>query len=213
MAKMSRSPMDRWISHLDDSLRILNPGHIRTRPSPATTQPEDHLPLTAQRKSAGLMRVNHAGEICAQGLYAGQAILARSPEVRRRMLSSAAEEQDHLAWCQSRLDELGAQPSVLWPLWMAASFGLGMAVALAGDKTSLGFLAATEAQVCEHLDEHLQQLPEEDRRSRAVLEQMREEEEHHGAQALAAGGTPFPTLIQKLMRLSSGLMVGASYYI
>lgn len=209
----NQSFTDKWLGRLDDARRMLSETSAAPRPSPAASQPEDCLTPQSKRISSGLMRVNHAGEICAQGLYAGQALLARSSKVRQRMLEAAAEEQDHLVWCQLRLNELGAKPSTLTPLWMLASVGLGATMALGGDKFSLGFLAETEAQVGAHLERHIERLPEEDHRSAAILGKMREEEAAHGDAAQIAGGMPLAPPIQKLMNLASQVMVKISYYI
>ena len=150
--------------------------------------------LTAdeRRESAALMRVNHAGEVAAQALYHAQAMFARNPEVRDFMLNAAREETDHLAWCETRLAELGSQPSVLKPLWYAGSFGIGTLAALMGDRASLGFVAETERQVEGHLKSHLDRLPSADLRSRAIVEAMRHDEAGHGQQALGAGGCVCP---------------------
>jgi 3-demethoxyubiquinol 3-hydroxylase len=176
-------------------------------PSPA--------PLTEieRRESAALMRVNHAGEIAAQALYHGQALVARSAATRQLLLKAAAEETDHLAWCETRLKELESRPSLLNPLWYAGSFAIGAAAALLGDRTSLGFVVETERQVEGHLDEHLARLPRDDARSRAILQTMRTDEIAHGLSAKAAGGVELPSPVRFLMRNTARLMTSAAYWI
>jgi ubiquinone biosynthesis monooxygenase Coq7 len=159
------------------------------------------------------MRVNHAGELAAQALYHGQALIARSDATRAMLIAAARSESDHLAWCETRLRELGARTSLLNPLWYAGSFALGAAAALLGDRASLGFVAETERQVEGHLDEHLGRLPQADTRSRAILRVMRAEEIAHGASATAAGGTPLPTPVRALMRQTARVMTGTAYWI
>ena len=198
---------DHLLAAADRALRAVFAPATASRPLPAPTR-SDATPLTeAQRQqAAGLMRVNHAGEIAAQGLYHGQALAARNPQVRDMLLAAGREETDHLAWCQTRLAELGDRPSRLDPLWYAGSLTLGLVAGLISDKASLGFVSETERQVERHLDGHLQALPEADTRSRAILEQMRSDEIQHGQQARDAGGIELPTPIKKLMQLTSRLM-------
>lgn len=204
---------DHLIGHVDQALRSLVPGSTMAhRPSPAA----DHIStLNVQdaRHVAGLMRVNHSGEVCAQALYHGQALTARLPRVRQDMQQAAEEEQDHLAWCELRLRELDSHPSLLNPLWYGLSFGLGAVAGLAGDDYSLGFVAETEKQVSKHLQSHLASLPQSDQRSRVVLEQMNLDELHHREQALAAGGRELPQGVQRVMGLVSKVMTKASYAI
>lgn len=157
------------------------------------------------------MRVNHAGEIAAQGLYQGQAATARLEQVRESMERAAQEENDHLAWCEERLAELGSRPSVLNPLWYAGAFAIGATAGLVGDRWSLGFVAETERQVVRHLEDHIGRLPEGDSRSRAILEQMKTDEQHHGAVAEQAGGAKLPLPVRKLMGLVSKVMTGGAY--
>jgi len=184
-----------------------------TRPSPAVAIPEAQLDDSERRHAAGLMRVNHTGEVCAQALYSGQAALARDEATRERLLSAAAEETDHLAWCGERLDALQSVPSLLNPLWYAGSFAIGAAAALASDRISLGFVVETERQVEAHLGEHLHRLPTADARSRAVVTQMQADEARHGAQAKAAGGIDLPPPIPALMRVASAVMKAVAYRI
>ena len=166
-----------------------------------------------RRASAALMRVNHAGEIAAQALYHGQALVARSTKTRELLLKAAREETDHLAWCEARLRELDSRPSLLNPLWYAGSFAIGAAAALLGDRASLGFVVETERQVEGHLDEHLARLPPDDDRSRAILETMRTDEIAHGLSAKAAGGAELPSPVRVLMRSTARLMTSTAYWI
>ena len=204
--------LDSLINSFDRSLRTLAGLQQAQRPTPAAAA---EVPLSdADRDhAAGLMRVNHAGEICAQALYEGQALVARSAAVREQLQDAAAEEQDHLVWCEQRLAELDSRPSVLDPLFYGASFAMGAATALLGDRISLGFVEATEYQVCQHLDEHLERLPAADQRSREILQQMRIDEERHGAAALAAGGQAFPTPLKGMMGLVAKVMTETTYRI
>ena len=204
---------DHLIGHVDQALRSLVPGSTAAhRPSPAADLPST-LSVQEARHVAGLMRVNHSGEVCAQALYHGQALTARLPRVRQDMQKAAEEEQDHLAWCEMRLRELDSHPSLLNPLWYGLSFGLGAVAGLAGDDYSLGFVAETEKQVSKHLQSHLQSLPATDERSRVVLEQMNRDELHHREQALAAGGRELPQGVQRLMGIVSKVMTRTSYSI
>ncbi len=190
---------------------VTNRGHAAGRPSPAEGHTDTELPEDQRRHVAGLMRVNHTGEVCAQALYQGQALTARLPRVREEMQQAADEEIDHLVWCEERLRELGSQPSVLNPAWYGLSFALGAVAGAIGDDISLGFVAATEERVCNHLRDHLKQLPEEDRRSRLILQQMLEDEERHGHKALEAGGKDFPAPVKDAMSTVSKVMTGSSY--
>lgn len=205
------SCQDRLIAELDAALRTLGGGQRGQRPSPALGQQEPVLSSAERRHSAGLMRVNHAGEICAQALYRGQALAARGPALRRTMEEAAAEEADHLAWCNERLEELRARPSILNPCWYALSLGLGTLAGLAGGRANLGFLAATEQQVEAHLSEHLKRLPKADGKSHAILQQMRSEEAAHRDRALAAGGRIFSAPVHRGMRFLSRVMTFSSY--
>ena len=174
---------------------------------------EHELSDTQRRHAAALMRINHTGEVCAQALYQGQAVTAKLPEVRLSMERAATEESDHLAWCETRLDELGSRTSYLNPAWYAMSFGLGAAAGLAGDRWSLGFVAETEEQVCNHLQDHLQQLPPADSKSRAILAQMLIDERQHGEQARRAGGMDLPLPVKLGMGLMSKVMKKVSYHV
>lgn len=206
------SPIDRLIGTLDQALRTAaGDMPAATRANPAADLPEPALDADELRHVAGLMRINHTGEVCAQALYAGQAATARSPEVKAEMAHAAEEEIDHLAWCQARLDELDSPPSVFNPLWYAGSFALGAAAGLAGDGWSLGFLKETENQVEAHLEEHIERLPAEDGRSRAILAQMKEDEARHAEMAEASGAYDLPWPVREAMRLSANFMKAVAY--
>jgi ubiquinone biosynthesis monooxygenase Coq7 len=195
-------------------LRTLTPGSAQAeRASPATAAVETVLDQTEQRHVAGLMRINHTGEVCAQALYQGQALTARNAAVRDAMAQAAREETDHLAWCEQRLRELHSHTSYLNPLFYLGSLALGAAAGAVGDKYSLGFVAATENQVCRHLQSHLQQLPTHDDQSRALLTQMLEDEDRHATAALAAGGVEFPDWLKKTMTQVSKVMTRSTYYV
>ncbi|WP_425914091.1 2-polyprenyl-3-methyl-6-methoxy-1,4-benzoquinone monooxygenase [Pseudomonas sp. GWSMS-1] len=206
------SPVDRLLLQADAALRTLLPFSGQpTRPSPAIVQPEAELDDAQTQHIAGLMRINHTGEVCAQALYQGQALTAKLPQVRQTMEHAADEEIDHLAWCEQRIRQLGSQPSILNPLFYGLSFGVGAAAGLISDKVSLGFVAATEDQVVKHLDEHLQQIPQDDQKSRAILEQMRVDEEQHACNALDAGGLRFPAPVKFGMSLLAKVMTSTTY--
>lgn len=209
-----KTMIDQLLTEIDTALRTLLPPKKRScdRPSPAEGLEETALSPTEKKHVAGLMRVNHAGEVCAQALYQGQALTAHLSKIKKQMADAAAEEVDHLAWCEQRLDELGSEPGVLNPFWYAGSFVLGALAGLAGDKVSLGFVAETEYQVSAHLKKHLQKLPAQDEKSRAILNQMQEDEIQHAEGAKKAGGIDLPKPIKKLMQLTSKLMTRTSYY-
>lgn len=208
------TPTDRLMIGLDQALRtVFGKPLVTERPNPAQQQPEAELSEEQKRKNARLMRVNHTGEVCAQALYQGQALTAKLPDVRESMQRAAQEENDHLEWCDQRLKEFGDRKSLLNPLWYAGSFAIGAAAGAAGDKWSLGFVAETEHQVCAHLDSHLAQLPNEDQKSRAILEQMREDELHHATLAQEGGGAPLPAPIKLAMKLTSKVMTQSVYWV
>jgi ubiquinone biosynthesis monooxygenase Coq7 len=209
----SNSFFDDVIGGIDRSLKTLTGGHSGTRPNPGAEQQEPELSGEERKHVAGLMRVNHAGEICAQALYEGQAFTAKSASAKASLLHAASEEQDHLSWCRQRLDQLGARPSVFDPLFYGASFALGVGAGLLGDRISLGFVEATEDQVVKHLEEHLESLPEQDEKSRVILEEMRADEARHGANALAQGGSVFPQPLKNVMSLVSKAMTHTTYRI
>lgn len=205
---------DRIIRHLDHTVRVLFAEPAGTgRPNPAGPVHDSEFSATGKADSICLMRVNHAGEVCAQALYQGQALTARRNEVRRQMQQAADEENDHLAWCRQRLDELGGYTSLLNPFWYAGSFLIGATTGALGDKWSLGFLAETEHQVVKHLEGHLQRLPANDNRSQAILEQMKADEAAHRRTALKSGGKALPGVARKLMTLMSRVMTTAAYRI
>ena len=208
------SPADRLLMQADAALRTLLPFSGQpSRPSPALLKTETELSESETRHVAGLMRINHTGEVCAQALYQGQALTARLPQVRQAMEQAADEEIDHLAWCEQRIRQLGSHTSVLNPIFYGLSFGIGASAGLISDRISLGFVAATEDQVCKHLDDHLGQLPAGDEKSRAILEQMREDEAQHSTAAIEAGGLRFPAPVKFGMRLVSKVMTKATYRI
>ena len=208
------TPVDLLIGNLDNALRTLfGKPQITERPDPAAGLDEAQLSESERKLAAGLMRVNHAGEVSAQGLYAGQALTAKLPQVREKMERAALEENDHLAWCEKRVTELGEGVSILSPFWYLGSFGIGAIAGIAGDKWSLGFVAETEHQVIHHLDSHLQQLPAQDAKSRAIVAQMKEDEAHHATVALEHGGAPLPAPVKKLMGLTSKVMTTLAYRI
>ena len=208
------TPVDRLIAGFDYALRTINSSPTRAmRPNPAEGVPDAEMSSGERAHAAGLMRVNHAGEIAAQGLYQGHAAVARDGSIEDQMKQAADEELDHLAWCEQRLTELGSGPSRLRPLWYAGSFAIGAASGVLGDKWSLGFIEETEKQVSEHLTGHLDGLPEQDARSRAIVTQMREEEEEHGANAHAAGAAELPEPVKGLMKGVAMIMKSAAYRI
>jgi ubiquinone biosynthesis monooxygenase Coq7 len=208
------SPIDRLILEFDTALRSVVGGAHAHRPTPGSDFGGNSGLDTVERKhAAGLMRVNHVGEVCAQALYQSQKLVARNPEIQEMLDHSGQEEMDHLAWCENRLQELGSHTSYLNPLWYAGSFAIGLAAGLAGDKWSLGFVAETEKQVENHLESHLEKLPKEDQRSRAIVDQMRIDEIAHGQAAKNAGGANLPEPIQKIMQAMSKIMTTTAYKI
>lgn len=208
------SPLDHLIIHFDQGLRTIFGQPLGTvRPNPADSQQDAELSETEKREVTGLMRINHAGEVSAQALYQGQALTARSEEVRKNMQQSAWEENDHLIWCQKRVEELGGRTSILNPFWYAGSFTIGALAGVAGDKYSLGFVAETEKQVIKHLEEHLERLPQQERKSLAILEQMKQDEAHHATVAIKQGGIPLPAAVRWIMGGMSKVMTKTAYWI
>lgn len=207
--------LDTFLSEVDNALRTIlpPPKRISTRSSPALGIEDTSLSTQEKKHVAGLMRVNHAGEVCAQALYQGQALTAQLEHVKKQMSDAAAEETDHLAWCEERLQELGYKPSILNLIWYSGSILLGAMAGIAGDKVSLGFVAETERQVSAHLQHHLQKLPINDKKSHAILQQMREDEEQHATAAIGAGGMELPYPVRLLMSMVSKLMTHSSYYL
>ena len=209
MTAFRRSLVDHLLIAADEALRTLSGSAAAARPSPARDAKAGGDP----RISAGLMRVNHTGEICAQALYSGQALFARDDRVRAALQGAASEERDHLAWCRGRLKELDAHPSALDPLWYAGSFTLGVVSGIAGDRWSMGFLAETEAQVERHLEGHLDKLPADDARSRAIVTQMRDDEARHGSMGRSLGAAELPLPVKAAMRMASRVMTRTAYYV
>lgn len=211
---MKLPPIDKFIVEFDTALRAATGTmHHSARPSPAEGESEPELSQSERDRAARLMRINHCGEVCAQALYNAQAITARGSRVAGAMRKAAQEENDHLAWCEQRISELDSHVSYLNPVWYAASFATGIASGLFGDKVNLGFVAATEESVCEHLDSHLQRLPATDTKSRKILQQMRLDEAKHATAALQAGGGRFPEPVKKVMQTLSRLMTGSTYWL
>jgi ubiquinone biosynthesis monooxygenase Coq7 len=206
--------LDRLLINFDHAVRTVF-GKPRTtgRPNPAQDFPEADLTDREREHVARLMRINHTGEVCAQALYQGQALTAKHPETRASMARSAEEENDHLQWCERRIDELGERKSLLNPFWYAGSFAIGAAAGIAGDRWSLGFVMETEEQVESHLDGHLEEIPPDDAKTRAILEQMKADEVHHALLARDAGGAPLPLPIKLAMKLTSRLMTRSVYWI
>ena len=206
--------IDQCIAHTDQALRTVFGEPIGSgRENPAQPASDNELSATEKAESIRLMRVNHAGEVCAQALYQGQALTARSHETRSKMTQAAVEENDHLTWCRQRIHQLGGHTSLLNPAWYTGSLAIGAASGLLGDKWSLGFLAETETQVVKHLEGHLQRLPAGDRKSHAILEQMQTDEARHQATAIKAGGVELPTPVKKMMSVMSKIMTTATYRI
>jgi ubiquinone biosynthesis monooxygenase Coq7 len=202
---------DELIIGFDRALRTLSGTASSQRPNPAVNLPEETLTPEERRHAGGLMRVNHTGEVCAQALYQAQALTARDPEVRRRFALAAREEEDHLAWTQERLAELGDRTSYANPLWYAGSFAMGLIAGIGGDRANLGFVVETERQVEEHLTGHMDRLPQADTRSRAIVAAMRDDEARHGAAARDAGASELPLPIRALMRATAKLMTLTAY--
>lgn len=209
------SLIDTLIKNVDTAVQtLLVPNHRASeRPFPDSEISEKPMSVKQKKHVAGLMRVNHSGEVCAQGLYQGQALTAKLPDVREKMNQAALEEVEHLAWCEKRLSDLGYKPSVLNPLWYTASLTIGALAGAIGDKWSLGFVVETERQVTKHLESHLSKLPEQDAKSSAILEQMKEDEMLHADMALEAGGAELPLPVKHLMTLVSKLVTKTSYRI
>jgi ubiquinone biosynthesis monooxygenase Coq7 len=207
------SGLDDLIRVFDRSLRVMSGVSVGHRPNPAAKLSEQPLSEQERRHSAGLMRVNHVGEVCAQALYEAQARFARNPGTQAQLRHAGDEELDHLAWTAARLTELGSRPSLLNPLWYAGSFALGAIAARMGDARSLGFVVETERQVEAHLNSHLSELPASDLRSRAIVAQMRDDEAAHGASAQAMGAADLPLPVRTAMRGMAKLMTGTAYYI
>ncbi|MEO8738541.1 MAG: 2-polyprenyl-3-methyl-6-methoxy-1,4-benzoquinone monooxygenase [Casimicrobiaceae bacterium] len=203
--------MDALIIGFDRALRTLSDTTSASRPSPGDVLADAALSPVDRRHAAGLMRVNHTGEVCAQALYAAQALTARTPQARQQFEQAAREEEDHLAWTSGRLTELGSRPSLVNPLWYAGSFAIGFCAGLAGDRTSLGFVVETERQVEDHLTGHIDHLPPNDAKSRSIVAAMRDDEIRHGSAAREAGATELPWPMRALMRVTARLMTVTAY--
>jgi ubiquinone biosynthesis monooxygenase Coq7 len=211
-AKSSQHPIDGFIIEFDRALRSIVGATPMRRPVPdSSAMSETELSADEKKHAAGLMRVNHVGEVCAQALYQSQKLRAKSDDLKNKLEHAAIEEEDHLAWCERRLEELDSRPSLLNPVWYAGSFVLGSIAGLAGDKISLGFVAETEKQVEHHLDDHLKELPSNDHRSRAIVAQMRADEIAHGQMAIQEGGVELPSAIQTVMKTMAKIMTVTAY--
>ncbi len=214
MSGRSYSTVDRLLMNFDVGLRtLLGRPPVTERPNPADACQEVELDEDERRLSGRLMRINHSGEVSAQGLYQGQALTARLPEVRDKMERAALEENDHLVWCEQRVRELGTHTSLLNPVWYFGSLAIGAVAGAAGDRWSLGFVAETEHQVIRHLDEHLSRMSPRDAKSRAILEQMKLDEGHHATVALHAGGAELPFPVKLMMGAMSKVMTRTTYWI
>ena len=214
MEKRELTPLDRLLASANNALRtVAAPAGRPARPNPAEHIIDAGLDDRQKAHAAGLMRVNHAGEVCAQALYQGHAAVARDRGIEEQMQRAADEEFDHLAWCEQRLQELGEDVSRLSPFWYAGAFAIGAASGILGDKWSLGFIAETERQVCAHLDSHLEGLPPEDAKSRAIVETMRDEEEEHGENAVHAGAAELPEPVKRLMQMTARVMTKTAYWV
>jgi len=205
--------MDRFLGAADEALRTLFATPRATRPCPVVPAESTHLGAQERSHAAALMRVNHVGEVCAQALYTAQALATRNDALRAQLEQAAREETDHLAWTQSRLDELGARPSLLNPLWYAGAFAMGLVAGRIGDRVSLGFIVETERQVEAHLQGHLERLPAADHASRAIVAQMKDDEAAHANQALGAGAAELPQPVKLAMRAAAKVMTTTAHYI
>jgi ubiquinone biosynthesis monooxygenase Coq7 len=214
MGSRHLTPLDRLLASANNALRtIAAPAGHAVRDNPAAHILEVELDARQKSHAAGLMRVNHAGEVAAQALYQGHAFVARDRSIEEQMQRAADEEFDHLAWCEERINELGQDVSKLTPFWYAGAFAIGAASGILGDKWSLGFIQETERQVCAHLDSHLDSLPAEDAKSRAIVEQMRDEEEEHGESAAKAGAAELPAPVRRLMQMTAKVMTRTAYWV
>ena len=213
MAAHFHTPLDRFIVGADKALRVIAGVATASRPTPGQGAPDVEMNDAERRHAAGLMRVNHVGEVCAQALYNAQARFARTDAIRRQFEHSSREEEDHLAWTAQRLGELGSHTSVLNPLFYAGSYALGSVAAWLGDAKSLGFVVETERQVEAHLQSHLDKLPAQDEKSRAIVDQMRIDEIEHGAAAQALGAADMPAPVKAVMAVMGKVMTSTAYYV
>lgn len=204
---------DALLAEIGSALKVVASKARASKPFPATSAESNKLTVEDQRAASALMRINHAGEISAQALYRGQAMVSRDPELRQHLLEASDEELDHLAWCETRLNELNSRPSLLSPIWYGGSFAIGALAGLAGDRISLGFVAETEHQVTAHLESHLNDLPANDHRSREVILQMRDDELRHSTHALEKGGAKLPATVRTCMSLTSKIMTTLARHI
>lgn len=208
------SRVDRILVEIERALgTMFEPTPIVLRPSPAQSIDEPDLSEAERKRAAGLMRINHVGEVCAQALYFGQAAVARDTTTRQHLLEAASEETDHLAWCGERLEQLGDRQSLLNPLWYSGAYVIGATAGLISDKLSLGFVVETERQVEAHLAGHLSTLPISDARSRAIVSQMKDDEARHASNALDAGGVALPRPVTRMMRIAASVMRAIAYRI
>jgi 3-demethoxyubiquinol 3-hydroxylase len=205
--------IDRFIAEFDQGLRTVLAEAQTLRPFPDRDKSESQLSDSEKRRAAALMRINHSGEVCAQALYNGQALTARNPATEAALREASQEETEHLAWCEKRIRELGSHKSFLNPMFYAGSFALGAFAGALGDKWNLGFLAETENQVGKHIEGHLKRLPDQDEKSRAILEQMKIDEARHATTAITNGGAPLPLPVKLAMELSSKIMTKTTYWI
>jgi len=205
--------LDRLITEFDKGLRTLLAEQHSGRPYPDKGQQETLMAEDEKRHAAALMRINHCGEVCAQALYNGQSLTSRNPEVVAALRQASQEETEHLAWCEKRINELGGRKSLLNPLWYTGSFAMGALAGALGDKWNLGFLAETENQVARHLQKHLEILPTDDAKSRAILEQMHTDETQHAQTALDNGAAELPKPVKAGMQLLSTIMTKSAYYL
>ncbi len=213
MPSFAQSPLDHLIGAADRALRTLAARPVAMRPTPAPKAEGEAMSPDESREAAALMRVNHVGEICAQALYDAQGLAARSDELRAVFQRAAQEETDHLAWTEQRIHELGGRTSLLNPLWYGGAFAIGLAAARIGDRASLGFMAETERQVEQHLQSHLERLPPGDTASRAIVEQMKQDEVRHADTALEHGGVDLPWSVRAAMRMAARVMTRTAHYI
>ncbi|MBC7995197.1 MAG: 2-polyprenyl-3-methyl-6-methoxy-1,4-benzoquinone monooxygenase [Rhizobacter sp.] len=211
--QQGHSALDDWLSAADNALRTLAGANTASRPRPQPAVKQEPLGAQEASLSASLMRVNHVGEVCAQALYNAQLLATRDPVLRESFHHAAREETDHLAWTHQRLRELNARPSLLNPLWYAGAFGIGWLAGRVGDKVSLGFVVETEAQVEHHLASHLDRLPANDLASRAIVQQMKEDEARHGAQAREAGASALPAPVRWAMRAAAKVMTTTAHHL
>jgi 3-demethoxyubiquinol 3-hydroxylase len=205
--------IDQLINSFDTGLRTLFAASTAARPRPDASIDEPALDNKSKQHAAALMRINHVGEVCAQALYSGQALTSKNPNIVKALAHAAAEETDHLAWCEARINELGGRKSMLNPLWYAGSFTLGAVAGALDDKWNLGFLAETEKQVSNHLQNHLDQLNETDIKTRTIVEQMQQDEAAHAAEAIQLGAAELPTPVKAGMQMMSTIMTKTAYYV